>query len=948
MGKDYKDTLNLPSTDFPMRANLSDREPDQIEQWEEDDIYVRMIERREAEGAERFILHDGPPYANGNLHHGHILNKTLKDFIVKYRNLSGYLCEYVPGWDCHGLPIEHEVEAELGDDVNDLTKVEFRQACREYAAKYLDIQRDEFRRVMVFGDWDNPYSTMSEDYEATILREMGEFFDRDLVYRGLKPVHWDWGSETALAEAEVEYDTFKTEHVYVKFPFEELPDKFSDAVGDKPVYVLIWTTTPWTIPANLAIAMNPELEYELVEYDGEVLMMANGRREEVLEDCDIEESEVSVLTNFEGREIVGELGEDTGRSARHPWLERDSRLLPAPYVTLEQGTGCVHTAPGHGQEDFALGQEYGLDVICPVDEKALFKQDDENVSEWAGVHVLTANPKIAEKIDDLGLLLNEAGEKVTIDRYPYGDRSGKPVIFRATTQWFLAMDPENAGLDESENLREDVLSEVDDIEWIPEWGHDRMSGMVESRPDWCLSRQRSWGVPIPIVYCDGCGEAIVEKELADYAADLVAEDGTDVWFEEDADNLVPPDTECENCGSTTFEKEEDILDVWFDSGVSWSAVLSEKLGWGETADLYLEGSDQHRGWFQSSLICGVGTRGHSPYETCLTHGFVTDTQGHKYSKSSQNFEPPEQMLDDYGAEILRLWVAAVDYQGDVMLSNEVLDRIADAYRKIRNTFRFMLGNLQDFDGSMTVEHSELEDIDQWVLDRTAKLVDRVQDAYEDYDFHLIYHALNDFATVTLSNTYMDVAKDRLYCEHTDSSTRRSAQTVFWHVLRALTRLSAPILSFTAEEAWNHLSDPGAESVFLTDFPEVNEDWEQPAVSERWDQLLELRDEVQRALEDHRTSDREDAIGSSQEAKVTISAKADSYELLTRYEQTLRALFIVSEVELEEASSGQSKSIECSVEPAPADKCSRCWNYWVEHGSDSDICARCQRVVEQLD
>ncbi|QDG51998.1 isoleucine--tRNA ligase [Persicimonas caeni] len=958
MGKDYKATLNLPSTDFPMRANLSDREQDQIMRWERDDIYGKMIARRKDEGAQRYILHDGPPYANGNIHHGHILNKTLKDFVIKYRNLAGYLAEYVPGWDCHGLPIEHKVDQNLGEKKRDMSKVEVRQACREYADKWVNIQAEEFQRMMIFGAWERPYTTMSYDYEATIVRELGKFFDKGIVYRGLKPVHWDWAAKTALAEAEVEYDEFRTEHVYVKFPFSQLPDELAEKAGDKDVYVLIWTTTPWTLPANLAIALNPDLNYQLVGHGDEVYVMAEGRRATVLEECDIAEDDVETLANFEGRELVGELGEGKGLAADHAWLERESVLLPADYVTLDQGTGCVHTAPGHGQEDFQLGQHFGLDVICPVDQEAKFYIDlpvqaDDGEKNMKGVHVLTANKYIAQHLANMGRLLNKAGDRITIPRYPYGWRTKKPVIFRATTQWFIAMEPETAGNPDGLRLREEALDEIQKVNWVPGWGQDRIEGMVEGRPDWCISRQRSWGAPITVMYCNDCDEALATGELCNHVADLIEEEGADVWFDRSPADLLPEGMSCAECGGTEFTKEQDILDVWFDSGVSWSAVLENELGWGDLADLYLEGSDQHRGWFQSSLLACVGTRGHSPYKTCLTHGFVTDEDGHKYSKSSKNFEPPEKMLQEYGAEILRLWVAAVDYKGDITLSDEILKRIADGYRKIRNTFRFMLGNLGSFDASQAVDYDRLHDIDKWVLHRTAEVVERIQEAYENYQFHTIYHTLLQFMTVDLSNIYMDVTKDRMYCELPDGEARLAGQTAYWSVLHALVRATAPILSFTSEEVWQHLDhgEDDPESVFLADFPDVPAEWKNDELAAKWETLLEVRQDVQRALEEKRVPRKQKKpgqIGSSQEAHVTVTAEGDTLELLRDYAEMLDALFIVSYADVVEGEVPEDQSVGVEVVPAEGEKCPRCWNYWIEPGSDKDVCDRCESVVEQLD
>lgn len=952
MATDYKDTLNLPETEFPMRGNLAEREPAMIEHWESIGIYEKMIEQRKAEGAPRFIMHDGPPYANGSIHHGHILNKTLKDFVVKYKNMSGHLCEFVPGWDCHGLPIEHQVDKELGKAKRDMTKVEVRKACRDYAERFVGVQRDEFKRTMVFADWNNPYMTMSYGYEATTVRELGRFFEKGIVYRGFKPVHWDWAAQTALAEAEVEYAAFTTEHVYVKFPFAELPAELAARAGDLPVYVVIWTTTPWTLPANLAIALHPELDYELVEVNGEVLVMASGRREVVLKDCRIDAANVKVLAAFKGRELVGEYGVGAGLNARHPWLERDSVLLPADYVTLDQGTGCVHTAPGHGQEDFVLANSFGIGVISPVDEYGKFRASE--VPEFGGMQVFAANPLVAQKLADLGLLLNQPGDKVTIDRYPHGWRSKKPIIFRATEQWFVAMEPESAGNPEGLRLREAALEEIERVEWVPKWGRDRIHGMIEGRPDWCISRQRSWGVPITVLYCRACNEALATREIADHVADLCEEHGVDVWFEREANELAPAGTACPSCGGTDFRKEEDILDVWFDSGVSWSAVLDHRMNVGDQADLYLEGSDQHRGWFQSSMLCGLVSRGHAPYKTCLTHGFVMDQTGRKYSKSSKNFEPPERMIQQYGAEIMRLWVSAVDYRGDITLSTEIMKRMSDSYRKIRNTFRFLLGSVSDFDPAQAVEYAKLEEVDRWILHRLALLIERVEQAYNEYQFHSIYHAFVQFCTVDLSNFYLDVTKDRMYCEAPDGGPRRSGQTVYWHVLNAMVRAMAPILSFTAEEVWQNLvhAEGEPESVFLSNFPVEAKQWRDDALGERWEQILEVRSEVQRKLEGARSKKGEEVgegvvqIGSSQEAHLEIGATGDILALLTQFKEQLPALFIVSTVNLSVAEPPAGQHVSVVVEKARDGKCPRCWNYWIHAGSHAETCSRCNDVLSE--
>ncbi len=957
---DYKDTLRLPQTDFSMRANLPAREPDAIAAWERDAVYAQMIARRQAQGGQPFLLHDGPPYANGNLHHGHILNKTLKDFVVKYRASTGRVCHYVPGWDCHGLPIEHQVDKNLGAKKHEMTKVQIRKACREYAQEFVAIQRDEFKRAMVFGQWDDPYLTMDYGYEAKTVRELGRIFERGLAYRGLRCIHWDWAAQTALAEAEVEYAAFTTEHVYVKFPFAQLPADLAAKVGALPTFVVIWTTTPWTLPANLAIALHPELDYQLVQVGQEVYVMAEALREEALKSCKIDPATATVLATFPGRALVGELEQGLGLVARHPFIERDSVLLPADYVTTEQGTGCVHTAPGHGQDDFALGKRFGLDVLCPVDNQGRFI--GAQVPEYAGQQVFSANPAIVQRLHDAGLLLNHPGDKVRIERYPHGWRSKKPIIFRATTQWFVAMEPETVGLsgDDALRLRDRCLEIIDqDVQWLPRWGRDRIHGMMINRPDWCISRQRSWGVPITALHCNACDHALATRELADHVADLVEVHGVDVWFEREPLELAPEGTQCPACGSTDFRKEEDILDVWFDSGVSWSAVLESKLGLGDQADLYLEGSDQHRGWFQSSLLCGILSRDHAPYKTCLTHGFVTDENGHKYSKSSKNFEPPQKMIDTYGAEILRLWVAAVDYRGDITLSKEILQRVADSYRKIRNTFRFLLGNLDGFNPDTDMlPLDKLDPVDRYVLHRTGDTIARVQQAFEEYQFHSIYHALVQLATVDLSNLYMDVTKDRMYCEGADSPARRSAQTAYWLILDALLRSSSPILSFTAQEAWEMMPRraDAPQYVFHADFPAEATAWQELADPSHWAPLLEAREVVQRALEARRGPKKDKLpgqIGSSQEAHVTLTAPQGPLLTLLQEvgEQALATLFIVSHVVLREGVvEGSEQGLHVEVTPA-ADlghrRCERCWNYWIAPpAADTvELCDRCAGVLD---
>ena len=953
MTQDYKSTLNLPTTSFSMRANLSEREPAVVRQWEEQGVYEAMIAGRKAQGAPAYILHDGPPYANGSIHHGHILNKVLKDFVVKYRNMAGFVCEFVPGWDCHGLPIEIQVDKELGSKKREMTKVEFRQACRDHAETYVKIQCQEFKRMMILADWENPYKTMDYGYEATTVRELGKFFEKKLVYRGFKPVHWDWAAQTALAEAEVEYDVFTTEQVYVKFPFEQLPQELGARVPEgEAVSVVIWTTTPWTLPANLAIALNPEMEYQLVSHEGETYVLAKGRVEAVAKACRWEEDSWRAVATFEGRELVGGLGQGLGLEARHPWIARASVLLPADYVTLEQGTGCVHTAPGHGQEDFMLGQHFGLEPLCPVNQYGKLMEVEGTVKEGlAGLQVHRANPLIAQLLFDAGRLLNRPGDTVTIERYPHGWRSKKPVIFRATTQWFVAMEPEDGLIGATYPLRERALEEITQVTWLPSWGRDRIEGMVEGRPDWCISRQRAWGVPITAMHCNSCGGALATRALADHVAAMVETQGVDVWFSKEVEELLPPGATCPGCGGADFSKEDDILDVWFDSGVSWSAVLKTKLGLGDQADLYLEGSDQHRGWFQSSLLCCLVSRDHSPYKTCLTHGFVMDEKGHKYSKSSKNYEPPEKMLNTLGGEILRLWVSAVDYRGDITLSGEILQRVGDAYRKIRNTFRFLLGALSDFDPEVdAVPLEDLEALDAWALWRTSLALEKMQEGYEHCQFHTIYHTLVGLMNLDLSSAYLDITKDRMYCERATGPLRRSGQTAYWMILDALVRAVAPVLSFTAQEVWELMPKRAGSKafVFLEDFPAQLPQPQAGGVDEEaWEQLFAVRAEVQRALEAKRGPKRDkrpDQIGSSQEASVRLTASGHVHRVLEQFEAQLATVFIVADVELVEGEVPGEGLVGVEVAPSDQAKCPRCWNFWVPQAMNGQVCRRCASVV----
>ena len=943
MADNWKDTLNLPKTSFPMRANLPNREPQTLERWEEMGLYQRIMDARK--DGPRFAFHDGPPYANGHIHHGHILNKILKDIACKFKAMTGHLAEFIPGWDCHGLPIEHEVDKKLRSKKREMDQVAIREVCRDYANRFVAIQRDEFKRIGVLADWDNPYTTLDRYYESTVVGELANLIEKGLVFKALRPIHWSYAAQTALAEAEVEYKEYTAPSIYVKFPFPDAPSFLADPAGDRPISAVIWTTTPWTLPANLAIALHPDFDYLLVDVDGDALILAEGLAPSVYEACGLSVREV--IKTFKGSELVGTEHAALKPAARHPFIDRESILLPADYVTLEQGTGCVHTAPGHGQEDFVLGREHGLGVLSPVNEYGKYT---DAVPEYEGQHVFKANPLIVERLHEIGALLNKPGDSVLIERYPHCWRTKKPVIFRATPQWFVKVD--------QDQLRDRALQAIKTTEWIPGWGEDRIRGMLEHRPDWCISRQRTWGVPIPGLYCQSCGEVTLSHEVARKLAKISEDEGVDAWFRRPVEELVPDGFACQcGAGVDQFTKESDIIDVWFESGASFAAVLERRGGLEPVADLYLEGSDQHRGWFQSSLLIGIGSRNHAPYRTVLTHGFVIDEQGHKYSKSSKNFEPPSKVINKLGAEVMRLWVAAVDYRTDITLSPTILQRMTDAYRRIRNTARFLVSNLSDFDPNKdAVSLDTLPDLDTWALDKLASLTDRLLKAYEDYEYHAVFHRLLDFCTVDLSQSYLDVLKDRLYCEAPNDPRRRASQTVMYEALRAITLLSAPVLSFTAEELWGHMPhrDGDPESVHLALLPSAAPaEWSAEGQRERFELLHKVRSKVQEAIEARRPKSKGERlpgqIGSSQEAVVTIRANGSALETLSKDVELLKELFIVSDVRLEEGEM-EDNVPEVSVDIAEGEKCPRCWNYRSAFGVDgqhSEVCQRCAGVVISL-
>ena len=872
---DYKKTLNLPKTDFPMKANLVQKEPEISKRWEQEDIY--SVIRNSSQGKPTYILHDGPPYANGHIHMGTAFNKVLKDIVIKSKQMDGYDVPYVPGWDCHGLPIEWQVDQELGDKKLDMTQSEVRKRCRQFAERFIKIQRDEFERLGVFGEWDNPYLTMNYLYEATIVREFGKFALNGSLIKSKKPVYWCNSCSTALAEAEVEYEDDISPSIYVRFPM--ISDLTADhpSLAGKDVYIAIWTTTPWTIPSNLAVALHPDLVYVAADTPTYgVLILAEGLLEDFMKAVGIEG--YTVLDRLNARELEG-------LKAKHPIYDRESLIILANYVTLDVGTGCVHTAPGHGQEDYESGLQYNLEIYSPLDDKGRFTED---VEFFAGQEVFEANRPVVEKLSELGALLKE--EPLT-HSYPHCWRCKNPVIFRATEQWFISMD--------KVGLREKSLKAIRGVEWVPSWGEERIYGLVEHRPDWCISRQRSWGVPITIFYCLKCGNHLINQEIVDHVAGLVEKHGTDVWFDLSAHELLPKGTTCPACRGSKFRKETDILDVWFDSGVSFTVLERRSDYLTYPADMYLEGSDQHRGWFHSSLLCSVGTRDKAPFRSVLTHGFVVDGNGRKMSKSRGNVISPEEVINQHGAEILRLWVASEDYRGDIRLSQEILDRLTEAYRRLRNTFRYLLGNLSNFDPSKdSIPYQELLELDRWALDKFQELTETVLRSYQAFEYHTIYQAIYNFCVLTLSSFYLDVLKDRLYTTAVNSRERRSAQTVMNEILEGLVRLVAPIIPFTADEVWGYVPNQDKPvSVHAAQFVPGREDYKDSALIERWDLLLKVRKEITKALELAR---KDKVIGHSLDASVRLALAPDLLRGLQDYRDELTSICIVSNLEFVDA------------------------------------------------
>ena len=943
---DWKETLNLPRTGFRMKAGLPATEPDAIARWEETDLYGRIRERRR--GAPRYVLHDGPPYANGEIHVGTALNKILKDFIVRARTMAGFDAPYVPGWDCHGLPIELRVDRELGKRKRDMSVADVRRECRRYAERYIDVQRAGFKRLGVLGDWAAPYLTMRYAYQATIVRALGRFVEQGLVYRGKKPVHWCIGCRTALAEAEVEYEPHRSPSIFVEFPLSTASEPalraLAPALADRAAGVLIWTTTPWTIPSNLAVAFHPEVTYgayATTTQDGRAgaVILAEpladrvaGQTGRVLE---------APLATFRGADLEG-------LRFRHPLYDRDSIAVLADYVTLEQGTGAVHTAPGHGADDFHTGVRYGLDVYAPVGPGGRFADD---VDLFGGMGVFESNPRVEAALAERGRLWSRSDVEHS---YPHCWRCHRPVIFLATSQWFIALD--------RGRLRQRALDAIARVRWFPAWGEERIRNMVANRPDWCISRQRSWGVPIPALYCTSCGEAMMTTALTGQAATIFEKHGADAWYERDLDEFLPPDFACPSCESRNFERERDILDVWFDSGSSHEAVLGQRPDLEWPATLYLEGSDQHRGWFHSSLLVGLGTRGAAPFREVLTHGFVVDAAGRKMSKSVGNIIDPKTIIKRYGAEILRLWVAMVDYREEVRLGNEILARVVEAYRKIRNTLRILVANLFDFDPvADRVPVADLEEVDRYALARYGEIAGTVLAAYERYEFQPIAHAVNHFLTVDLSAFYVDISKDRLYTFAPRSKARRSAQTAIYTITDGLARLLAPILPVTTDDLWRFLPGAREDSVHLADLPADCEALVDRDLLARWQRLLALRDAVNVELERLR---QQKTVGTSLEAGVLVRANGSTAELAERYAADLATLFITSDVavapdpdlplDADAATAAGARFTEpggaaiIEAQRAGGVRCDRCWRYVpsVSHGDPAGLCTRCVDALSE--
>lgn len=930
MPQDYNETINLPKTDFPMRANLPKREPGFLAGWEQNNNALYHALMKKNEGKPLFVLHDGPPYANGNLHMGHALNKVLKDFIVRYKNMAGFYAPYVPGWDTHGLPIERQAIQAYGMDRDKVSVSEFRQKCEEFARKHVNTQREQFKRLGVIGDWEHPYLTLTHDFEAKQIEIFGEMAKKGYIYKGLKPVYWCPHDETALAEAEIEYQDEPCSSIYVKFAVTDDKGVIEKAIGTKEnVYFVIWTTTTWTLPGNLAISVNPFFEYDLVKVpNGEIYVLAKELVNSVMQAAGIESWEVLATLLGSDLEMM---------KTQHPIMDRESVIITGEHVTLDAGTGCVHTAPGFGADDFIVCQKYNIPIIVPVDGKGYATED---AGKYAGMYYEKTTPIILDDLRACNALL--AIEDI-VHSYPHCWRCKNPIIFRATEQWFCSVDA----------LKDDAVKACHEITWLPGWGEERMTSMIMERSDWCISRQRIWGVPIPIFFCKKCGKPLVNEQTIKLVSDLFREKGSNAWFEMDASEILPSDIHCE-CGCGEFDKETDTMDVWFDSGSSWAAVIEQREGQPIPVDVYLEGNDQYRGWFQSSMLTAIATKGIAPYKTVITHGMIVDEERQKMSKSLGNGISPQEILDQYGADILRLWVSSADYRQDMRISKEMFKHLAQNYLKIRNTARYILGNLEGFDPKTDmVAYNDLCELDRWALMKLNDLVAKVIKGYDDYEFHVVLHAIHNFCVVDMSNFYLDVIKDRLYCEEKNGVLRRSAQTAMYEILDALVRMIAPILCFTADEIWQampHRDGDDAANIVLNAMPKVNPAWAfAEEASSKWDKLIALRDDVNKALEEARKNK---VIGKPLEAWVTVYADDETAALLeTVPADELAALCIVSKLRVirgnGEGMQGENLPVQIAIERASGDKCERCWMYVDSIGQDSKhptLCARCAAVV----
>lgn len=953
---DYSKTLHLPETEFPMRGNLPKKEPGFVEFWQQNHLYEKRIEKRKKEGAPTFVLHDGPPYANGKIHIGHALNKTLKDIIVRYHHMAGNETIYVPGWDTHGLPIEYAVLKDSGEDRANMTPLELRRKCLAYAKKWIEIQKEDFIRMGVVGDFAHRYVTFDPHLEAKELEVFGEMANKGYIYKGKKAVYWCTHCETALAEAEIEYKDRKSPSIYVKYPMIDVHGLQPEGVDPSKVFAVIWTTTPWTIPASCYISVNPKFTYVWVHNKAadEYYLMNKDLAPASLSDCKVEDYE------FVGREMLGseldlaKFEHPLAHFAPETYGDRTIYVLEGNHVTLDAGTGCVHTAPGHGVDDFEVYKTYEnagklhQPIVCPVDEKG--HMTAEAGEFLVGKTIWEAEGPVISTLAHEGRLL---GKKSLHHQYAHCWRCKQPVIYRATDQWFASIN----------DFRDKALKAVDDTRFIPSWGHDRLYNMIRDRQDWCISRQRSWGVPIPAFYCDDCGKWIITPETMKKVEEIVEKEGTDAWWAHSAEELLPEGFKCPHCGGTHFHKEKDIMDVWFDSGSTWNGVLRypHEESWKDMSypcDLYLEGSDQHRGWFHSSLLTSVAVNGHAPYKAVLTHGFTMDGEGRKMSKSVGNVVAPQDVINKYGADVMRLWISSVDYQGDVRLSDKIVKSMSDVYRKIRNTFRYLLGNLSDFDPKTdSVAYADMEELDRWALLRMEQVKETVLKAYDDYEFHVMYHAVHNFCTVDLSAIYLDILKDRLYTEKADSKLRRSAQTAMYEILTTLVRLVAPVLCFTSEEVWQALPNKEERewSVHMSDMPKVNEAYLDKELDEKWKKRLAVRSVAMKALEEARQAK---VIGHPLDAEVTVYADGEAYDIVKAMEKELADFLLVSQTHIvsgtaaapENAASNEEGTVKASVAVCTLAKCERCWKRSADVDADPKhpgVCARCAHVLTEM-